>query len=83
MATLAVSITEIDEPDHGSIQGILVSVPRLGVDCRVYVGGDQVFRIPQVKGWIGPVNGGHLILFNNEGKRFKVEAIASSKDFLP
>jgi len=83
MPTLAVSITELDSPIQKSTQGILASEPRLGLDCRVYLGGDQVFRISQVKGWIGPVNGGYLIVFNGEGQRFKVEVIASSKDFLP
>jgi len=82
MSTLAVSVTDIDGPKHTTVQGILTAMPKLGSDCRIYLGGNQEFRIVGVKGWIGPSDGKYLIIFDREGYRFKVEQFASSKDFL-
>lgn len=82
MPALAVEVTAVGGP-HPRMQGILTANPEVGSDCVVYLGGETFFRIAEVRGWLGPTDGDYLILFDKSNARFRVQVIASSKDFLP
>lgn len=81
MPTLAVRVTEIGSP-KSIVQGILTMSPQVGKNCLIYLGGEQYLKICKIKGWLGLANGNYIILFDGEDKRFRIEAFASSKDFL-
>lgn len=82
MPTVAVKVTELTGHDQDTKQGILTILPQVGQNCLIYLGGSQYLRIHQVKGWIGPAEGDYIILFDGEGKTFRVEVFASSNQFL-
>lgn len=70
-------------PDIGdSFSGIISVDLQVGKDCRIYIGGDKTFVLYKVKGWIGPHNGVYKVVFDGHGKRYRMELIAKSSDFV-
>lgn len=82
MPTYAVKLTDLNSRRRETKQGILVTNPQVGSNCLIYLGGSLYLRIFNVKGWIGPAEGNYIILFDAEGKRFRIEVTASSDEFL-
>jgi hypothetical protein len=80
MSAMAIEITQ----DDGEIyRGLLISDPQVGQDCRVNLGrGHREYRIVKVKGWIKLVGAKNAILFDHLGKRFHVEVLSTSEEFL-
>jgi hypothetical protein len=66
-----------------SIRGILMADPKVGYDCRVYTGDQNVYSIPKIRGWIKLVESDYVILFDVHGERVRIEVIGRSEDFLP
>ena len=79
MGSIAVQLTQ---PDGESMNGVLVSSPMLGQDCRIYTGTKDIFRVMKIRGWLGLAESNTVILFDYFGRRFRMEKIASSSEFL-
>lgn len=79
MSSVAVQLTQ---PNGNAVNGILMADPKIGYDCKVYLGADSIYCISRVKGWLGQVGGGYFILFDKFGSRFKMSVIARSGDFI-
>jgi hypothetical protein len=79
MSSVAIQLTQ---PNGDAVNGILMEDPKVGSDCRVYLGADRIYCISRVKGWLGQIGGGYFILFDKHGSRFKMAIIARSGDFL-
>ena len=82
MPSLAVQITELGSSHPKVYQGVLTKQPQVGEHCTVYLGSKRFLRIARIKGWIGSLGGGRVILFDKNGNRFRVEVTATSDEFL-
>ena len=78
MSSVAVSLVR---SDGESVSGILVADPKVGQDLRIFVGANDFFYIPKVRGWIKLCGATNCILFDKDGKRYRLSVIASSEDF--
>lgn len=82
MSTLAVEVSAVGNPHSRKLQGILSATPQVGNDCVIYLGGENFFCIAGIKGWLIPTGGDYIILFDNRNARYRVQVLASSRDFL-
>jgi hypothetical protein len=73
---------QLTMPEGNSFDGILVGNPKVGQDCRLTLSDQSLFRILKVKGWLGLAGSNHVILFDFYGRRFRMQKIASSNEFL-
>jgi hypothetical protein len=79
MSSVAVSLTQ---PDGELVSGILLADPKVGQDCRIYLGGERIHYIRKVRGWIGPAHKEYVILFDCHGNRYRLKLLATSDQFL-
>jgi hypothetical protein len=80
MSSVAVALTQ---PNGTTVSGILVSDPQIGKTCSIYLGGDTNFYyISKVKGWMSLCGSQRVCIFDCNGKRFYLQVIATSEDFL-
>jgi hypothetical protein len=82
MPTLAVQVTALSGSQPNSKQGILIANPRIGDTLVIYLGGKLYYKIARIKGWIGLIDSNDVVVFDKDNKRFRVQVIGSSADFI-
>lgn len=82
MPAVAVAITDPTNTFEPTREGVIVNMPRVGFDFKIYSGHDTYFTIDKVKGWIREVGSDEVMIFDGNNKRYKIKVIASSDDFI-